>query len=93
MFYEIQSTFQKIPEYFSETDFPKTQYLCVGKGTTDFVLENNERIKKCNSLGINFNEGETDDVEIKSRINKAKQIIDHWMGFYGVQKLEKKGRK
>ena len=42
-----------------------------------FLTHKNECIKKFNSykyLGINFNEEGTDDAEIKSRINKAKQI-------------------
>ena len=47
----------------------KTQYICVGEETTDLIVDNNERINKCNSykqLGINFNKEETDDVEVSS---------------------------
>ena len=66
----------------------KRQYLIVGEETTDLILENNKRIKKCNRykyVGIIFNEEGTDDTEIKSRINKAKQIIISLNGLISME--------
>ncbi|XP_072400556.1 uncharacterized protein [Diabrotica undecimpunctata] len=56
----------------------KTQYLCLGEDSSAMILDNNQKItsyEKCKYLGINFNKEDTDDAEIKSRINKERMII------------------
>lgn len=55
----------------------KTLYLDIGKETTYLKLNNNELIityELWKYLGTNFNKEGTEDPEIKSMINKARQI-------------------
>ena len=71
-------------------------YLCVGEETADFILANNERIKNCTNCkysGINFNEETTDDVEIKLRINRAKQIGNYIIKWDSMKQINSKKRK